>query len=62
MKKYTINYKGYIFDGDGDGWNSRESNHIEYLMAIYDVYADEENEMYITDNEYGVTLQNGIWL
>ncbi len=62
MRKFTINYKGFIFDGDSDGWNSRECNELEYAMAVYDVYADEENEMYITDNEYGVTFRNGDWV
>lgn len=63
MSKYTITYKGFIFEGDEEnGWNSRETNDWAYAISIYDNYADEENEMYITDNEYGVTFSNGVWI
>ena len=59
--KYTISYKGYIFEGDSDGWNSRDEDSWEKAISVYDAYADEENDMYITDNEYGVTFHRGEW-
>ena len=59
--KYTIWYKGYLFEGDGDDWNFRECDDLKYAMSIYDNYADDYNKMYITDNVYDVTFYGEYW-
>jgi hypothetical protein len=62
IEKYTVCYKGFLFEGDDEKrWNSRNCDKWEDAKSIYQAYADKENKMYIIDNEYGVTYQDGEW-
>lgn len=61
IERYTLCYKGYIFEGDGDGWNSHNYDRWEDVKSVYDFYRDESNGMYIEDNQYGVTFKDGDW-
>lgn len=54
IEKYSICYKGYLFDGDSEGYNVHGYDRWEDTKAIYDAYPDIVSTR---DNEYGVTFQ-----
>lgn len=56
--KYTVKYEGFLFEGDGDGWNIHETDSHDEAFGIADAYPDI---VYVDDNEYGVTYHNGEW-
>ena len=58
MAKYTIWYKGYLFDGDTDGYNEHDCDKWEDAISLYHFYGDI---IHIKDNEYGVNFDNGEW-
>lgn len=58
IENFTVFYKGYLFDGDSDGWNEHGYERFEDAIALYDAYGDM---IYIRDNKYGVTFENGEW-
>lgn len=57
VEKYTVCYKGYIFDGDTDGYNRHNFDSFEKAMEIYNNYPDVS----IRDNEYGLVFEYGDW-
>lgn len=59
-EKYTVHYKGYIFDGDTNEWNSFSTDKWEDAIEFYNAYSND-TEVCIKDNEYGVTFANGDW-
>ena len=58
IERYSVCYKGYIFEGDTDGYNEHGYDRWEDAMAIYNAYA---GIISIHDNEYDVTFSNGVW-
>ena len=59
IERYTVVYKGHLFDGDTDGWNTFNTDNWDEAIGMYHAYANY-TEMYIKDNEYGVTF-DGDW-
>lgn len=58
VERYTIFYKGFIFEGDTDGYNSHRYDTWEDAYSVYQAYPDMVS---IKDNEYDVTFSNGDW-
>ena len=58
IKRYTVWYLGYLFDGDTIGYNEHGYDKFEDAIALYHTYGDM---IHITDNEYGVTFDYGEW-
>lgn len=52
MKRYTVAYTGYIFEGDSDGFNERYADRYEDVSWMLNAYEG----VTITDNYYGVTF------
>ena len=60
IERYTVRYKGNIFQGDTDGWNSFNTDRWEDAIEVYHTYGDA-TEVSIKDNEYGVVFEDGDW-
>lgn len=61
ITKYTVCYKGCLFDGDqADKWNSVDTDSWTEAKLIYNMIQNQ-NEVYITDNEYSVTFSHDEW-
>ena len=60
IERYTVRYKGNIFEGDKDGWNSFNTDRWEDAIAFYHAYSDA-TEVSIKDNEYDVVFEDGEW-
>lgn len=58
--KYTVHYKGHIFEGDTDEWNAFSTDKWDDAIGFYHSYSND-TEVCIKDNEYGVTFANGDW-
>lgn len=60
--RYTLIYKGYLFEGDNAfGWNFHDYADWGEVAAIYNFYGVYSDlSMEIRDNEYGVNF-NGEW-
>ena len=58
IEKYTVWYKGHIFDGDTDGYNEHGYDNFENAIALYHAYGDM---IHIKDNKYGVSFDYGDW-
>lgn len=58
LEQYSVCYKGYLFDGDSDGYNVHGYDRWEDAKNIYDAYPDIVS---IKDNEYGITFAHGEW-
>ena len=58
VENYSVSYKGKIFEGDTDGYNTHGYDKWEDAKAVYDAYPDIVS---IHDNEYGVTFEKGEW-
>ena len=58
IERYTVMYKGFLFEGDSDGYNKHNFDRWEDAYTIYQAYPDIVS---IRDNEYGVTLEDGEW-
>lgn len=58
VERYTVWYKGYLFDGDTDGYNEHGYDKFEDAITLYDAYGDM---IHIKDNEYGVSFDYGEW-
>lgn len=57
--KYTVFYKGYIFDGDNENaWNEHDFDNWDEVKSLIDAYGDE---IHVRDNEWGVTFEHGEW-
>lgn len=57
IEKYSVCYKGHIFEGDTDGYNVHGYDRWEDAIAIYNSYPG----VTIKDNEYGLTFADGDW-
>ena len=60
IEHYTVRYKGYIFQGDTDGWNSFNTDKWEDAIEFYHAY-NNTTEVSIKDNEYDVVFEDGEW-
>ena len=60
IERYTVRYKGHIFVGDTDGWNSFNTDKWEDAIEFYHAYSDA-TEVSIKDNEYDVVFEDGEW-
>lgn len=60
IERYTVNYKGFIFEGDTDGWNELNTDKWEEAYEFYNIYSNDM-EVYIRDNEYGILFSYGDW-
>ena len=58
IEKYSVRYKGFLFEGDSEDWNEHRYDKWEDAKAIYDAYPDMVS---IKDNEYGIIFENGDW-
>lgn len=58
IERYTVWYKGYLFEGDTDGYNEHGYDKFEDAIALYHAYGDM---IHIKDNEYGVSFDCGEW-
>lgn len=58
IENFTVFYKGYLFDGDNDGWNEHGYEQFEDAIALYDAYGDM---IYIRDNRHDITFECGEW-
>ena len=58
IEKYTVFYKGKIFEGDTDGYNYHNYDKWEDAIALYYAYGDI---IHIKDNEYNVIFSYGDW-
>jgi len=59
--RYTISYEGHIFADDTDGWNSFDEDDFTKAMEFYHAYTPQGLDVYVEDNEYGVTFHNNEW-
>ena len=60
VEKYSVCYKGHIFKGDTDGYNTFNTDKWEDAIGFYNTYANDM-EVFIKDNEYDVTFADGDW-
>ena len=60
IERYTVCYKGHIFDGDTDGYNTFKTDSWDDAIRFYNTYGNN-TEVYIKDNEYDVTFSDGDW-
>ena len=60
IERYTVRYKGNIFQGDTGGWNSFNTDKWEDAIEFYHTYGDA-TEVSIKDNEYDVVFEDGDW-
>lgn len=60
IERYTVRYKGNIFQGDTDGWNSFNTDKWEDAIEFYNSYGDT-TVISIKDNEYDVVFEDGDW-
>ena len=58
IKRYTVWYEGYLFDGDTEGYNKHNYDKFEDAIALYIQYGDM---IHIKDNEYDVVYEYGNW-
>ena len=58
VERYTVWYKGCLFEGDTDGYSEHGYDIFEDAIALYHAYGDM---IHIKDNEYGVSFDNGEW-
>lgn len=58
IERYTVWYKGHLFEGDTDGYNEHGYDKFEDAIALYHAYGDM---IHIKDNEYGVSFDYGEW-
>ena len=58
IERYTVWYKGYLFEGDTDGYNEHGYDKLEDAIALYNDYGDM---IHIKDNEYGISFDYGEW-
>ena len=58
IKRYTVWYEGYLFDGDTEGYNKHNYDKFEDAIALYNQYGDM---IHIKDNEYDVVYEYGNW-
>lgn len=57
--RYTVSYEGYLFYGDKEGdWNYHGYNRWQDVQELINAYG---NDIHVTDNEYGVSYDNGEW-
>ena len=59
IEKYSVCYKGALFDGDTDSWNELRFDSWEKAKEIYNMLNGKD--VYITDNEYGCTFRDDEW-
>ena len=57
IEKYSVRYKGKIFEGDTDGYNIHHYDRWEDAKSIYDMYPGVS----IYDNEYDIIFEDGDW-
>ena len=60
IERYTVRYKGNIFQGDTDEWNSFNTDKWEDAIEFYHTYGGA-TEVSIKDNEYDVVFEDGDW-
>lgn len=58
MARYTVSYKGILFDGDNAGWNFHDYDNFNDAISLYYFYG---NMIEIKDNYYDVRFSNGEW-
>ncbi len=58
IERYSIRYKGHLFEGDSDEFNEHGIDKWENAFAIYNAYP---NIVSIYDNLYECTFSNGEW-
>ena len=58
IERYTVWYKGCLFQGDTDGYNAHGYDKFEDAIALYHAYGEM---IHIKDNEYGVSFDYGEW-
>lgn len=58
IERYTVWYKGYLFEGDSDRLNEHGYDKWEDAIALYVAYGDM---IHIRDNRYDVTFEYGEW-
>lgn len=58
IERYTVWYKGYLFNEDSDGYNEHGYDNLDDAMILYNVYGDM---IHIKDNYYGLCFDNGDW-
>lgn len=52
LYKYTVCYKGRVFEGDRDGWNEYNTDGLGEAMSLCRMLHNDGYKVYITDNEY----------
>ena len=57
IEKYSVRYKGKIFEDDTDGYNIHHYDRWEDAKSIYDMYPGVS----IYDNEYDIIFEDGDW-
>lgn len=57
--KYSVCYKGALFEGDTDEWNEIGFDSWEKAKEIYNMLNGKD--VYIMDNEYDCTFRNDEW-
>ena len=60
IERYTVYYKGHIFEGDTDGYNTFNTDSWDDAIGFYNTYGND-TEVSIKDNEYDVTFADGDW-
>ncbi len=60
IEKYTVWYKGCLFDGDTAGYNKFNTDNWNDAIGFYNAYGIG-TEVFIKDNEYDVTFADGDW-
>lgn len=58
MERYTVWYRGYLFDGDKEGYNEHL---FDDWNAVIQLYYNYGAMIHIIDNQYGVTFEYGEW-
>ena len=59
IKRYTVWYEGYLFDGDTEGYNKHDYDKFEEAIALYNQYGEMihiKDNLYLKIDNYNYTL------
>lgn len=59
--RFSVTYYGEIFSGDEDSYNTFKTESYKEAMELYNFVSQYDENAWLDDNYYGVTLSHGEW-
>lgn len=59
--RYSVTYYGAIFYDDEDSYNTVKTESYNEAIELYKFVSQYDENAYLEDNYYGVTLSHGEW-